>query len=280
MTKNIIKIYKGLTMAIEKYKPKEKSSVNFDGRKFKKVICYTGKNLKYSVSAITILLLKKIQIEAVVGEEANMIWNKVADDIKTYEPQVIVAKRPWETALFDNIKLNNKLLGINCGFDYIIPKIILDLIPTLNLHPAALPFNKGCHHSFWGIIDATKLGATLHWMTEGLDEGPIISQETYLDDGYISADKIQETCNTLCLKLLSDNIDFVINGETKSIPQYGGTYHSKIDILKKSTLNIEDKISVNFLFDLCRAVNNKKNGFFIVKNKRKFKVVIDKIEEV
>ena len=106
MTRNIIKIYKGLTMAIAKYKPKETSSVNFDGRKFKKVICYTGKNLKYSVSAITILLLNKIQIEAVVGEKANIIWNKVADQIKTSDPQVIVAKRPWETTLFDNLKLN------------------------------------------------------------------------------------------------------------------------------------------------------------------------------
>lgn len=259
---------------------KEGPAVDFDGKKFTKVICYTGKDLTYSVSAITILLAKKIHIEAIVGEEANIIWEQIATGLKTYEIQLISAKRPWESNEFDNIKSNNNLLGINCGFDYIIPKDILNQITTLNIHPAVLPFNRGCHHSFWGIVDATKLGATLHWMTEGLDEGPIISQKTFEDDGYSSAGKIQEECNFMCLELLSENIGLAMNGETKSVPQSCGTYHSKKDIQAKSTLNIEDDISVNYLFDLCRATNNKNNGFFIIKNDRKFRVVIDRIEEI
>jgi len=271
---------RGLIMIKDTNAAKIGGNCRFDGKKFTKVICYIGKNLTYSVSAITTLLAKKIHIEAIVGEEASVIWEQIANELKTYEIQLIVAKRPWEFSKFDNIKSNNNLLGINCGFDYIIPKDILIQIPTLNIHPAALPFNRGCHHSFWGIIDATKLGATLHWMTEGLDEGPIISQKTFEDDGYSSAGKIQEECNFMCLELLSENIDLAMDGKTKSIPQSGGTYHSKKDILAKSTLYIEDDISVNYLFDLCRATNNKNNGFFIIKNDRKFRVVIDRIDEI
>ena len=270
----------GLKMIKDKYTAKKGPSVDLDGKKFTKVICYIGKDLTYSLSAITILLAKKIHIEAIVGEEASVIWGKIANGLKTYEIKLIVAKRPWESNEFESIKSNNKLLGINCGFDYIIPKDILNKIPTLNIHPAALPFNRGCHHSFWGIIDSTKLGATIHWMTDGLDEGPIISQKTFEDDGYKSAEKIQEESNFMCLELLSENIDLVMNGDTKSVPQSSGTYHSRKDIQDKSTLNIEDNISVNYLFDLCRATKNKNNGFFIIKNDIKFKVVIDRIEEI
>jgi methionyl-tRNA formyltransferase len=117
-------------------------------------------------------------------------------------------------------------------------------------------------------------------MTEGLDEGPIISQKMFEDDGYSSAKKIQEKSNLMWLELLSENIDLVMRGETKSYPHSTGTYHSKKDIQSKSTLNIEDDISVNFLFNLCRATNNKNNGFIIIKNNKKFKIIIEKIEEI
>lgn len=269
-----------MNKCINSYQANEGPVVDFDGKKFSRVICYIGKNLTYSISAIKILLAKKIRIEAIVGEQANVIWEQIFKKFKTYEIKLIVAKRPWEIKEFANLVSNNNLLGINCGFDYIIPNDILNQIPTLNIHPAALPFNRGCHHSFWGIIDRTKLGATLHWMTEGLDEGPIISQKTFEDDGFGSAKNIQEKSNIMCLELLSENIDLVMNGETKSVPQSNGTYHSKKDIQNKSTLNIKDDISVNFLFDLCRATNNKNNGFFIIKNNIKFRIVIDRIEEI
>ncbi|RAU21447.1 hypothetical protein CU669_13555 [Paramagnetospirillum kuznetsovii] len=40
---------------------------------------------------------------------------------------------------------------------------------TINTHPALPPFNRGCHHSFWGIMEVTPLGATLHWMDQWQD---------------------------------------------------------------------------------------------------------------
>ena len=32
---------------------------------------------------------------------------------------------------------------------------------AVNLHPSVLPLNRGRHPSFWGIMDKTKLGATI-----------------------------------------------------------------------------------------------------------------------
>jgi methionyl-tRNA formyltransferase len=47
---------------------------------------------------------------------------------------------------------------------------------VLNLHPV-LPYNKGWNTPSWAILDNTTYGATLHFMTEALDEGDIIHQK-------------------------------------------------------------------------------------------------------
>jgi methionyl-tRNA formyltransferase len=255
-------------------------NTNFDASNFEKILCYVGRDIAYSKSALITLLEKKTYIAAIVGENSIEVWNEIPCNLKTYEIELIPLKRPWESSKFESFFLFNKLLGVNCGFDYIIPGNILYNIPTLNIHPAALPFNRGCHHSFWAIMDSTNLGATLHWMSEGLDEGPIIAQKTFTDDGFSTAKVLQEKCNSMCLDLLRENIDLVMNGLITSTPQGIGTYHSKKDIIKKSILNAQDIISVNYLFDLCRATNSKGNGFFVIKNNRKFKIIIDRIEEV
>lgn len=269
-----------LAMNRDTYVAKAGPSVDFDDRKFTRVICYIGKDADYGLAAVDVLLSKKIQIEAVVGVGSDHLLRKIPDRDVARGIVSIDAKRPWESPAFARFNLISDLLGVNCGFDYIIPKDILNGIPTLNIHPAVLPLNRGCHHSFWGIMDATPLGATLHWMTEGLDEGPIISQKSYVDDGYSVASKLQQECNAAALTLLSENIELVMNGKAKSFPQGVGTYHSRQDILAKSSLNVEDTISVNYLFDLCRATNNKNNGFVIIKNNRRFRVAIEKIEEL
>jgi methionyl-tRNA formyltransferase len=47
---------------------------------------------------------------------------------------------------------------------------------TLNLHPGLLPFGRGWYPAFWALWEGTPAGATLHHMTAGADEGPIVDQ--------------------------------------------------------------------------------------------------------
>ena len=68
------------------------------------------------------------------------------------------------------------IFGIH--FPYIISKPLLSIpkVGFLNLHPAFLPYNKGWHTPSWAILDKTKYGATLHFMSNDLDAGDIIAQ--------------------------------------------------------------------------------------------------------
>jgi len=87
------------------------------------------------------------------------------------------------------------IIGIH--FPYIIPNKVLECpkIGFLNLHPAYLPFNKGWHTPSWAILDKTKYGATLHFMSQKLDEGDIIHQKEI----QVS---IEDTADTLYSKTL------------------------------------------------------------------------------
>jgi methionyl-tRNA formyltransferase len=67
---------------------------------------------------------------------------------------------------------------ISIHFPLLVPPAVLELpkYGCLNLHPAYLPFNRGWHTPSWAILDGTPIGATLHFMDDGVDTGDIVMQ--------------------------------------------------------------------------------------------------------
>jgi hypothetical protein len=251
------------------------------GQQFIATVCFVGRDVNYGVEAIHRLSNKGVSIAALCGETAELVFSQASAIAPIGNPDIYVGRRPWEHAEFFGLfSGDGSLLGINCGFDFIIPPSVLDRCPFLNIHPAALPFNRGCHHSFWGILDKTELGATLHWMTIDLDAGPIIAKKTFNDDGFMTAEQVQNQSNAFCLDLLEENILDVMSGRASSYPQGVGSYHSKSDILEASSLDEFAVINVSRLFDLCRATANRGNGFIVKKEGRKFLIRISGIEEL
>lgn len=249
-------------------------SDNWDCQTFSKVICFVGSDVSFGLSAIDILLFRQVEIVAVVGKSAAIIYDQLAEKYNIKSTKIISATIPWNGEVLRSLVATEKLLGVSCGMDYIIPIDILRAIPIINCHPSFLPYNRGCHHSFWAIMDSSPMGATLHWMSAGLDQGAIIAQKTFDDDGYSSAAVIQAKSNLLCLELLADNITNVMEGKITSSPQDAGTYHPKTAIVARSTLNISEYVSVGYLLKLCRATSNKDNGFIINSNQKKIKIIV------
>ena len=126
-------------------------------------------------------------------------------------------------------------------FPYVLPPAVLS-IPSrgcLNLHPAYLPWNRGWHTPSWAILEKTPAGASLHWMHEGLDSGPIALRHEVL----IRPD---DTAHTLYLRilesekrLLDEAVPCMLNdtlGTKEQAP--GGTFHSKNDLSQLARLNL------------------------------------------
>ena len=58
-------------------------------------------------------------------------------------------------------------------------------IAALNVHNSYLPWCRGTDAPYWTLKEKTPCGATVHWLDEGIDTGPICWQryvETYSDD--------------------------------------------------------------------------------------------------
>ena len=47
----------------------------------------------------------------------------------------------------------------------------------MNCHPGLLPKYRGCTSVEWAIYNDDQVGNTVHLMTEGIDEGPVLIKE-------------------------------------------------------------------------------------------------------
>ena len=73
-------------------------------------------------------------------------------------------------------------LMISAFFGQIIDKQIFSLprLGTLNLHPGWLPAYRGAMSYVWTLVNGERMGgATLHWMDEGIDTGPIVARTRF-----------------------------------------------------------------------------------------------------
>ena len=161
----------------------------------------------------------------------------------------------------------------------ILDSEILTRLPTLNLHPSLLPLNRGSHHSFWSIMNDENHGATLHWMDNDLDTGPILNQKILND--FNSTAEIAEKSEKLCIELLQESIlDILSSTELpKGKAQGKGTFHYKSEIKNATTFDLEENITFKKLLKLCRATCAKNNGFFILKDGKNYaKIIIKDIQ--
>ena len=244
------------------------------------LVCFVGNDVDYGSAVIRIALEYGLQVIMIVGETAERVHNLIGSQFLP-GVRIINRRKPWEDPRFiEALREHASPLGISCGYDYIIPRVILKEFKILNCHPSALPFNRGCHHSFYGIMEQTPLGATLHWIDEGIDTGPIIAQAIFSDNGFQSASEIQNRSLGLCLQLWRENLKNPLLSSDPGKPQILGTYHGKQEILEASTIQEGSSISSQELFNLCRATNNKGNGFRIKRGSRTFLVRIQEIVEI
>jgi len=164
------------------------------------------------------------------------------------------------------------IFGIH--FPYIISKELLNLpkIGFLNLHPAYLPYNKGWNTPTWAIIDKTPFGATLHFMSENLDEGDIIHQKqieiTILD----TADTLYQKVLKLEEEVFCEAFDSLVAlnpNRTKQLNK--GTSHNKKDLSTINKLDCNETIRTIDLIDKIRALttnNSNESAYLEIDGKR------------
>ncbi len=173
------------------------------------------------------------------------------------------------------------ILGIH--FPYIIPGEVLR-IPrrgVVNLHPAYLPFNRGWHTPSWAILDKTPIGATLHFMDEGIDTGDIIFQRQVEIEETDTADSLYQKVLQTELQIIKEVWPSLMDASYKRTAQIknAGTKHSATDLFSDEIrfLDTQQKTDIGSLLDRLRALttNDRSEAAYFIKDGRKYAVTID-----
>jgi len=164
------------------------------------------------------------------------------------------------------------IFGIH--FPYIIPNEFLELpkIGFLNLHPAFLPFNKGWHTPTWAIIDGTKYGATLHFMSEELDEGNIIHQKELMVQPSDTANSLYQKVLKVEEEVFQEAFSDLLNLKRISSKQTRkGTSHSKKDLKRIQEIKLDENYSGQEVINLLRGLTTNKieeGAYFVFNDER------------
>lgn len=107
-------------------------------------------------------------------------------------------------------------LVLSISYWRIIPKKIIDLVPLgiLNLHNSYLLSYRGRHAASWVIINGEVChGTTLHYMSERLDDGPILASEQVAVLPNDTAHSLFFRVNDVALNVLKKNLPIALDEE-------------------------------------------------------------------
>ena len=101
-------------------------------------------------------------------------------------------REAFDGALADALRAEGVELVVLAGFDRLITRVLLDAFPNriVNVHPALLPAFKGLHAQRQALAYGARItGATVHFVDDAEDHGPIILQGAIL----VAPDDTEET---------------------------------------------------------------------------------------
>lgn len=109
-------------------------------------------------------------------------------------------------------------------------QIAMPKMGIVNVHNSFLPWNRGAHACTWAIIDQTPHGATMHWIDEGIDTGPILYQERVDIAINDTADSLYRKTAEAEYRVFRVGMGMLLNGERRRIHQTSrGSFHKKSD---------------------------------------------------
>ena len=228
---------------------------------------------KYSLDGIKIILRSKyFNLKSiVVTKKSKKFKFNFLKDVKVF----------YEGFPHKNLKIikfikNNDIKICIClGFQNRIRSTFIKLFKEkiYNIHPAVLPFDKGSHSAFYTIMNNNLIGSTLHIVNDKFDSGPIVDQIKEKNSLNFNAKVVHKKSRYLGLKLLKKNLGKIYFEKYKIKKNYKTKVNFKKEIVKASTLYHNKKYSGEYLWRLIRAVNFKKNGFYIKFKKKNFKII-------
>ncbi len=156
-----------------------------------------------------------------------------------------------------------------CAYGQIIPKAVLDhpRYGCVNTHGSLLPKYRGGAPIQRSIIEGEKeTGITLMYMSEKMDEGDILAQDKLVITDDDTNSSLFSKMSDLALAMLRRDLDKIIRGEIKAIPQD----HDKATYaynLKKEDEYIDFGEQVRKVYDHIRGLLDDPGAYSVLDDK-------------
>ncbi len=132
------------------------------------------------------------------------------------EPAGFHTAAAWAQVLLSNVESLKPDLIVLAGFMKVLPANFVNALSPriINLHPSLLPEFRGAHAVRDALAaGATKTGATIHIVDEGIDTGRILLQQEVEIPGGISEPDLLERIQVVERQQLIDAIKMLATGE-------------------------------------------------------------------
>ncbi|HBB25801.1 MAG TPA: hypothetical protein DCZ59_05995 [Bacteroidetes bacterium] len=109
---------------------------------------------------------------------------------------------------------------ISLEYDRLLSKTDLGRARAFNIHFSNLPKYRGCGTSVWPLRNGeTMAGVTLHEITPGIDDGPIVAQRHFSIPTFLTAFELYRLYNNHAFDLFKDQFDTILRGSYKLTEQ-------------------------------------------------------------
>ena len=189
-----------------------------------------GTNLQAILDAMDNGKIKNAEVVGVISNNANAYALTRAEEHNI--PNECISPKNYENrdvfndALLEGVSKYNPDLIVLAGFLVAIPEKMVKAFPEkiINIHPSLIP--SFCGKGYYGLkVHESVLargnkvtGATVHFVDEGTDSGPIISQKAVevLDDDTpeVLQKRVMEQAEW---KILPEAIDLIANGKLEIV---------------------------------------------------------------
>lgn len=163
------------------------------------------------------------------------------------------------------LKKVNPSMVVSIGFPILIEKEILSLdCLFINVHPTLLPKYRGAH-SGWFILanNEKESGVTIHYLTEGMDEGDVIAQQKFVLTPFDTPTSMYKKSRELEAKMLVEVLsDFSHGIELKRIKQNESEATSYTMLRTPEDSRIDPSKPLEELFHTIRACDPDKYPAF------------------
>lgn len=119
--------------------------------------------------------------------------------------------------------------GIIGGYDGIIKRGYLDSVDAvINTHFGIIPRNRGCNPSIWDILSGNEGGYTTYKISDEIDEGDIILQNTVPIDDNETSESLYNKVKDLSISEYGKVFDSLNSGEIKTVEysEMDNIYHN------------------------------------------------------